>query len=575
MGALSAATLHFQRALQLWPRVTEPETASGFTRVELLLRAAHAAYHAGAPAEAVGLVQSAIDVLPPDDPPEQHAVLLQLLGDHRWAACDEVGSGAARSAAVELLTDRPPTPEMAQVLAAYGAHQMLTDRFAEAESTLGRALAIAAEVDAPLARCRALTALGFVLTKLGRSADGIDACRDALAIAEQVGATDDIGRAHVMLTATLLSSGQFEDVFAHVGAGLEHARRAGMLASDGVLLTYNRAGALYRLGRWSEAEAILAGTDWGTSGPHGSTGAVIAARIALGRGQRDEAERVSAHGTTRTAESCACSAQVAALDQRYDDARGLSEKAIELAEASEDPSLVAAVAAIAIGIEADRVEAAALAGPRAQPEATAARATADNMLERARRHIALLESRGLCSPADADAHLATADAEMHRADGRLDPAEWEAVATRWDTLHCVYPAAMARYRQADALLRARGDRALAESVASEALRVAMDLGATPLVERLELCAQRGRLDLTARAEPATTSSDPLTEMGVSKREREVLELVAAGRTNRQIAELLYISDKTASVHVTHLLRKLGVASRIEAAALAQGLGLGR
>jgi DNA-binding NarL/FixJ family response regulator len=107
------------------------------------------------------------------------------------------------------------------------------------------------------------------------------------------------------------------------------------------------------------------------------------------------------------------------------------------------------------------------------------------------------------------------------------------------------------------------------------VRVAFDLEAAPLVERLVVCAPRGRLDLTTSPPPEPPSSDPLTEMGVSKREREVLELVAAGRTNRQIAEILYISDKTASVHVTHLLRKLGVASRIEAAALAQQLGLGR
>jgi DNA-binding CsgD family transcriptional regulator len=206
---------------------------------------------------------------------------------------------------------------------------------------------------------------------------------------------------------------------------------------------------------------------------------------------------------------------------------------------------------------------------------TAARAAADKMIERARDHIALLESRGVCSPADADAHLATAEAEVHRSHGHVDAAEWEAVATRWHALRCRYPEAVAQFRQADALLRARGDRERARSVASAALRVATDLDARPLVERLLLCAQRGRLDLDARAEPPTVAADPLAEMGVSKREREVLELVAAGRTNRQIAEALYISDKTASVHVTHLLRKLGVASRIEAASLAQGLGLGR
>jgi DNA-binding NarL/FixJ family response regulator len=60
---------------------------------------------------------------------------------------------------------------------------------------------------------------------------------------------------------------------------------------------------------------------------------------------------------------------------------------------------------------------------------------------------------------------------------------------------------------------------------------------------------------------------------VTRRELEVLNLVADGRTNRQIGELLFISEKTASVHVTNLLRKLGVANRVEAATMAQRTGL--
>jgi DNA-binding NarL/FixJ family response regulator len=62
-------------------------------------------------------------------------------------------------------------------------------------------------------------------------------------------------------------------------------------------------------------------------------------------------------------------------------------------------------------------------------------------------------------------------------------------------------------------------------------------------------------------------------LDVTPRELDVLRLVAQGRTNRQIGELLFISEKTASVHVTNLLRKLGVASRVEAAALAVRTGV--
>src|SRR6185503_8544041 len=101
----------------------------------------------------------------------------------------------------------------------------------------------------------------------------------------------------------------------------------------------------------------------------------------LARGHRDAAERATEFGSARTAEACACAAQVAALDHRYDDARNLCEKAIELAGTSEDPALMAAVAAIAIEIEADRVEVAALVGPRGRAEVTEARGAADHLFE--------------------------------------------------------------------------------------------------------------------------------------------------------------------------------------------------
>lgn len=70
----------------------------------------------------------------------------------------------------------------------------------------------------------------------------------------------------------------------------------------------------------------------------------------------------------------------------------------------------------------------------------------------------------------------------------------------------------------------------------------------------------------------TLRGSSIDQLGLTAREAEVLVLVAAGRTNRQIGEELYISDKTASVHVSNILRKLGVTSRMDAAAIAQRLG---
>jgi DNA-binding NarL/FixJ family response regulator len=123
-----------------------------------------------------------------------------------------------------------------------------------------------------------------------------------------------------------------------------------------------------------------------------------------------------------------------------------------------------------------------------------------------------------------------------------------------------YPAACARLREAEALLASRAPRARVE--------------AAPLRRELELLARRGRARLEATAQPGAT--EPPTEvssLGLTRREAEVLALVAAGRTNRQIGEALFITPKTASLHVSRILAKLGVAGRVEAATIAHRLGL--
>ena len=107
---------------------------------------------------------------------------------------------------------------------------------------------------------------------------------------------------------------------------------------------------------------------------------------------------------------------------------------------------------------------------------------------------------------------------------------------------------------------------------------ARELGARPLLAEVESLSRRARIALapeptaTGESTPAQPAA-PGGELGLTPREREVLALVAQGRTNRQIAQALFISDKTASVHVSNILAKLGVANRAEAAATVHRLGL--
>ena len=107
----------------------------------------------------------------------------------------------------------------------------------------------------------------------------------------------------------------------------------------------------------------------------------------------------------------------------------------------------------------------------------------------------------------------------------------------------------------------------------EAHAITVDLDAAPLRREIERLALRARLDLGVQPPEPRPVPDALKSLGLTTREREVLELVAAGRTTGQIADELFITEKTASVHVSNILAKLGVHGRTEAAAVAHNLGL--
>jgi DNA-binding NarL/FixJ family response regulator len=134
-------------------------------------------------------------------------------------------------------------------------------------------------------------------------------------------------------------------------------------------------------------------------------------------------------------------------------------------------------------------------------------------------------------------------------------AAWDQAAAAWRAIRQPYPAATALFHAARQAFTS-GDRATARAWLHEAEDTARELGARPLLQQIERH--------SAAARP---------ELNLTPRETEVLRLVAAGRSNRQIGETLFISAKTAGVHVSNILAKLGVTSRTEAAAIAHRHGL--
>jgi DNA-binding CsgD family transcriptional regulator len=172
--------------------------------------------------------------------------------------------------------------------------------------------------------------------------------------------------------------------------------------------------------------------------------------------------------------------------------------------------------------------------------------------------------------------LALYGAEARRADGPGDGSDWEVVADRWEALHRPHTTAYARFRQAEALLGSHGSRAAVASLLERAHGVAADLDARPLRADIELLARHARielnrLDLEPDA-PSAVADDGLAAFRLTDRESEVIGLVAAGWSNQQIADALFITRKTASVHVSNIMGKFGVRNRGEAAAIAHRLG---
>lgn len=162
------------------------------------------------------------------------------------------------------------------------------------------------------------------------------------------------------------------------------------------------------------------------------------------------------------------------------------------------------------------------------------------------------------------AWLLRTSAELSRAQGKPDVDLWRSVVEAYGYGY-VYEEARARARLGEALLQAGArEEATVELVAAHA--TALRLDAEPLRREVEALARRGRVELPGVRRAAGTAA-------LTARELEVLRLVAAGLTNRQVGARLFMSEKTASVHVSRILAKLGVSGRAEAAATAARLGL--
>jgi len=580
--AYAEAQRQFERALELWDRV--PGATAGLDKAELLARAGEAAANAGAADRAVALVRGALAEVAPGRDPLLAGQLTERLGFHLRIA----GRPGAMEAYQEAIGLVPPGPtvERARVLAGLGQALMLRARFAEAIATCEEAIQVARAAGSPAVETHALCSLGTAMARIEDPDDGLAALGEARRLAAELGLAKDEARACVNLSDLLNDLGRLEEAVVVAMEGIEVATAAGLRRTFGVFLAGNAAAALYNQGRWDEtAELTAAYLELGDDEDLNTvTLRQSMAMLDAGRGHFE-----SALGHVRAARRlagdefiavqyppnlAAAEAEVAAWRGRLEEAAAAVAGGLAALQGPLVDLRACLLLAIGLRVEGERAR---LATARHDHETlTDARLVADELVQWARGTFA--GSR----VAWRRAVLATCEAEWARVQGEPDPERWLAAVAAWEESGHPYPLAVARWRAAEALLAGRGDRTLVAELLRRSHATASGLGAEPLRGELERLARLGRVDLRPR-DPSGAPAGPTPEptdaaaagvaLGLTARELEVLTLVAEGRSNRQVAEALFISAKTASVHVSNILAKLVVASRVEAAAVAHRHGL--
>ena len=378
----------------------------------------------------------------------------------------------------------------------------------------------------------------------------------------------------------LCGMGEYEQAAAVAREGITDAERYGLARTAGAFLAINVAEPLYALGRWDEGQEVVQKALDLAPVPRTRVGLwLICGAIELARGNLASAASLATAGRDVLAAMRYADQGhlvLAWLDVGVKLASGEPVAALAIASEAIDSCDLAASSTryqwpmLVTALDA-AISAAMVTTEPAAPERAAA------LAERLHSIAAKTEAFG---PVQRSWQLM-----FMAADPLADPAElpggsrlaaWDAAAAGWEAVGDPYLTATALAGAAREALGGANREDVASRL-SRAARLARDLGARPLSRQVTVLAQRAGISLdegaAARASGTDGSRPGALPLGLTGREYEVLRLLAAGRSNREIAATLFISPKTASVHVSNILGKLGAASRTEAAARAHALRL--
>jgi DNA-binding CsgD family transcriptional regulator len=545
--AFAEAQSFLERALELWSRVTDPVGVAGGDYADLLLRTSIAAYDAGELERALALTEAALEE------PELGIKRYERLLMQRCKAIGILDRADSLDIAVDTLSrlaaDSSSRPAALSMLA--GRH--MTEKHTEAAiRAANEAIAASRAIGDREAEFRAFNVLGPSLATLGDAA-GMDAFEQAKALVD-----NDPRRLVAYLvnySHTLNELGRFTDAAEVASGGMKVAADIGLARTSGAMVSGNAAEPLIALGEWGDADRIVTrALELDPPQRHYWHLLSLRATLSLWRGDLDD---------------CAATIdELRARMARYSPGPQYSvpvlntSVALALARGEHAAAWAIIEPEFALGREPSRDVRLLISGA----QVVAAHRRVNESIVQAHVDMLLNAAEQVRGGDLVDFGRAVVRAELNEGDGV--PAAWQDVLDFSGKLEGPAIAfAYAGYHLGEAYID-RGERQEAAAALRDARARADRLGATLITGWIDDLARRaGLARLTDASGPAASAH------GLTDREHEVLRLVAAGRTNRQIGEELFISAKTASVHVSNILAKLAVASRTEAAAAALQRGI--
>ena len=566
---------HGLRALEL---LDERAAGPPEDRADLAERTAANAHLAGAHDTAIRLMRGLVpDGARPEAARTSAARRTAELARYLLAAGRTSEAAATARGAVELAPG-DDDPGRASALAVHAEALLAVGEHHAALDGAERTLTLASRSEARPERARALAALGAARTLLGDADGGLAALHEGLDTAEQAHAPQEIGSVYVDLAGLLVGSlDEVDDGVRIARRGADRVAQLGLGSTAGARLCAVLAEGLHHLGRWDEAARAVEHGFAADPHPADAVGLRLArCRLRLGRGEVETAELdldELDHGLVRSPEARTAvqvlRADVATARGRPGEVRRLVLRGLAWA-APGDARTLAPLLWRGLRTEAE-LSAAPVPTPRVPVDEQHPLRVLIGQVERLRRSAEQPGSPVRPVPA---AWLELCRAEELRAVGRSDGSSWEACAATWDAAGHPFLAAYCRLRLGEALLAERSRSSAASEALCRAHRQAVALGARPLVEEIEELTGRARItvpisppDEVSSAAPPPPETRTMDVSMLTARERNVLVELARGLTNREIGERLYISEKTVSVHVTHILAKLGVRTRVEASAV--------